>query len=61
MRDDLGRIGAGKKADLVLVDLALPQMNPARDRLHSFVYHAANRAVRQVFVDGRQVVGKSKS
>jgi 5-methylthioadenosine/S-adenosylhomocysteine deaminase len=60
MRDDLGRIAAGKKADLVLVDLALPQMKPARDPLRSFVYHAADRAVRDVFVDGRQVVGEGK-
>jgi 5-methylthioadenosine/S-adenosylhomocysteine deaminase len=60
MRDDLGRIAAGKKADLVLVDLALPQMKPARDRLRSFVYHAADRAVREVFVHGRQVVEEVK-
>ena len=60
MRDDLGRIAAGKKADLVLVDLALPQMKPARDPLRSFVYHAADRAVREVFVDGRQVVAEGK-
>jgi cytosine/adenosine deaminase-related metal-dependent hydrolase len=60
MRDDLGRIAAGKKADLVLVDLAFPQMKPARDPLRSFVYHAADRAVREVFVDGRQVVGEGK-
>ena len=56
LRDDIGRIAPGKKADLVLVDLALPQMLPARDPLRSFVYHAADRAVRDVFVDGRQVV-----
>jgi len=31
-------------------------MQPARDPLRSFVYHAADRAVRDVFVDGRQVV-----
>jgi len=60
MRDDLGRIATGKKADLVLVDLTLPQMIPARDPLRSFVYHAADRAVRDVFVDGRQVVAESK-
>ena len=60
MRDDLGRIAAGKKADLVLVDLAFPQMKPARDPLRSFVYHAADRAVREVFVDGRQVVAEGK-
>jgi 5-methylthioadenosine/S-adenosylhomocysteine deaminase len=56
LRDDLGRIAAGKKADLVLVDLTVPQMVPARDPLRSFIYHAADRAVREVFVDGRQVV-----
>jgi cytosine/adenosine deaminase-related metal-dependent hydrolase len=60
MRDDLGRIATYKKADLVLVDLAVPQMMPARDPLRSFVYHAADRAVREVFVDGRQVVADAK-
>jgi 5-methylthioadenosine/S-adenosylhomocysteine deaminase len=60
MRDDLGRIATDKKADLVLVDLTLPQMIPARDPLRSFVYHAADRAVRDVFVDGRQVVAEGK-
>jgi cytosine/adenosine deaminase-related metal-dependent hydrolase len=60
MRDDLGRISTDKKADLVLVDLTLPQMLPARDPLRSFVYHAADRAVLDVFVDGRQVVAESK-
>src|SRR5271169_2840428 len=60
MRDDLGRIATDKKADIVLVDLALPQMIPARDPLRSFVYHAADRAVRDVFVDGRQVVSEGK-
>jgi 5-methylthioadenosine/S-adenosylhomocysteine deaminase len=60
MRNDLGRIATDKKADLVLVDLAVPQMMPARDPLRSFVYHAADRAVRDVFVDGRQVVADAK-
>jgi cytosine/adenosine deaminase-related metal-dependent hydrolase len=60
MREDLGRIATDKKADLVLVDLALPQMMPARDPLRSFVYHAADRAVRDVFVDGRQVVAEGR-
>src|SRR5690242_13786424 len=60
LRDDLGRLAVGKKADIVLVDLACPQMQPARDPLRSFVYHAADRAVRDVFVDGRQVVAGGK-
>ncbi|TMJ54850.1 MAG: N-ethylammeline chlorohydrolase [Alphaproteobacteria bacterium] len=49
-----------KKADLVVVDLTVAQMIPARDPLCSFVYHAAERAVRDVFVDGRQVVAEGK-
>jgi len=56
LRDDLGRIAPGAKADLVLVDLTLPAMQPARDPLRSFVYHAADRAVRDVYVGGRPVV-----
>jgi len=60
LRDDIGRLAPGKKADLVLVDLATPQMQPPRDPLRSFVYHAADRAVRDVFVDGIQVVADRK-
>jgi cytosine/adenosine deaminase-related metal-dependent hydrolase len=56
LRDDLGRLAEGAAADLVLVDLAHPQMMPARDPLRSLVFHAADRAVRDVFVAGRQVV-----
>jgi 5-methylthioadenosine/S-adenosylhomocysteine deaminase len=60
MRDDLGRIAPGKKADLVLVDLTVPQMRPVRDPLRSFIFHAADRAVRDVFVDGQQIVAEGK-
>jgi 5-methylthioadenosine/S-adenosylhomocysteine deaminase len=60
MRDDLGRIAPGKKADLVLVDLTVPQMRPVRDPLRSFIFHAADRAVHDVFVDGQQVVAASE-
>ncbi|HLY45869.1 MAG TPA: amidohydrolase family protein [Stellaceae bacterium] len=60
MREDIGRLAPGAKADIVLVDLDCPQMQPARDPLRSFVYHAADRAVRDVFVDGRQVVADGR-
>ena len=56
LRDDIGRLAPGKKADIVLVDLECPRMQPARDPLRSLIYHAADRAVRDVFVDGQQVV-----
>jgi len=59
-RDDLGRIAPGKRADLVLVDLTLAQMRPVRDPLRSLIFHAADRAVRDVFVGGEQVVADHK-
>ncbi len=56
MRDDLGRLAPGAKADIVLVDLRHPQMMPVRDPLRSLIFSAADRAVRDVYVDGRQVL-----
>jgi cytosine/adenosine deaminase-related metal-dependent hydrolase len=56
LREDLGRLAPGMKADLVTVDLECPDMLPARDPLRSLVFHAAERAVYDVYVDGRQVV-----
>jgi 5-methylthioadenosine/S-adenosylhomocysteine deaminase len=55
-RDDLGRIAVGCKADLVAVDLTQQEMMPARDPLRSLVFHAADRAVSEVWVGGRRVV-----
>jgi 5-methylthioadenosine/S-adenosylhomocysteine deaminase len=55
-RRDIGRLAVGAKADLALVDTTLPSMRPLRDPLRSLIYAAADRAVRHVFVDGRQVV-----
>ena len=59
-RDDLGRLAPGARADLVVVDLTVPSMVPARDPLRSFIYHAADRAVHDVYVDGRQVVAAGR-
>jgi len=56
LRDDIGRLAAGAKADIVVVDAADPLMMPARDPLRSLVYTAADRAIRDVYVDGRKVV-----
>jgi cytosine/adenosine deaminase-related metal-dependent hydrolase len=56
MRDDIGRLAAGCKADIVAVDLTQPEMQPARDPLRSLIFHAADRAISEVWVDGRKVV-----
>jgi cytosine/adenosine deaminase-related metal-dependent hydrolase len=55
-RDDIGALAPGALADIVLVDLAHPLMQPVRDPLRSFVFHAADRAVRTVLVNGEVVL-----
>jgi cytosine/adenosine deaminase-related metal-dependent hydrolase len=60
LRQDIGRLAPGMMADIVMVDLECVEMAPVRDPLRSLVYHAAERAVRDVYVDGRQVVADFK-
>jgi 5-methylthioadenosine/S-adenosylhomocysteine deaminase len=60
MRDDLGKLAVGAQADIVLVDVNHPDMMPARDPLRSLVFHAADRAVKDVYVAGRKVVSDGK-
>ncbi len=60
MRDDLGKLAVGATPDVVLVDLHHPDMMPARDPLRSLVFHAADRAVKDVYVAGRKVVADGK-
>lgn len=55
-RDDIGRLCVGAKADLVLVDTKHPSMMPLREPIRSLVYVAADRAIRDVYVDGRLVL-----
>jgi cytosine/adenosine deaminase-related metal-dependent hydrolase len=55
-REDIGRLAAGCRADFVLVDVTHPMMRPARDPVRSLVYAAGDRAVKDVYVDGRKVV-----
>ncbi|MCI0546327.1 MAG: amidohydrolase family protein [Candidatus Rokubacteria bacterium] len=59
-REDIGRLVAGARADLVLVRLDNPWMVPVRDPLRSLIFHAADRAVRDVYVDGEPVVKEGR-
>ena len=59
-REDIGRLAVGCKADFVAIDTRHPAMQPLRDPLRSLVYAAAERAVREVFVGGEQVVADGK-
>ncbi len=55
-RPDLGRVAVGCRADFSLVDMTHPYMRPVHDPLRSLVYSASDRAIRDVFIDGEQVV-----
>jgi cytosine/adenosine deaminase-related metal-dependent hydrolase len=55
-RSDIGRLAPGAKADLSLVDLSHPAMQPVHDPLRNLIHCAAERAIRDVYVDGRAVV-----
>ncbi len=60
MREDIGRLAPGCKADFSLVDLAHPSLQPVRDPLASLVFSGLERPIRDVFVDGRQVVAEGR-
>ncbi|MFI5003313.1 MAG: amidohydrolase family protein [Reyranellales bacterium] len=59
-RPDLGKLESGCKADFSLVDLGHPYMQPAREPVRSLIYSASDRAIRDVYVDGVQVVRGGK-
>jgi 5-methylthioadenosine/S-adenosylhomocysteine deaminase len=59
-RPDLGRLVVGGKADIVIVDTKHPAMMPLREPIRSLIYVAAERAVRDVWVGGEQVVADGK-
>jgi 5-methylthioadenosine/S-adenosylhomocysteine deaminase len=61
LRDDIGRLKVGAKADLLLVDIKHPSMMPLREPLRSLLYVAADRAVRDVYVDGLRVVADGRA
>ena len=61
LRDDIGRLKVGAKADLVLVDIKHPSMMPLREPMRSLLYVAAERAVREVYVDGQRVVAEGRA
>ena len=59
-RDDIGRLAPGCKADFVSADIKDPSMMPLREPLRSLIFVAADRAVRDVYVDGERVVADGR-
>lgn len=57
MRDDIGRLAVGAKADFLMIDLDDPAMRPVYDPFRTLIYSADDRVIRDVWIDGEQVVG----
>jgi cytosine/adenosine deaminase-related metal-dependent hydrolase len=55
-RRDLGRIAPGARADLVVIDMARPHLQPVSDPLRTLVWNASGADVSAVMVDGRLLV-----
>ncbi|NKB71179.1 MAG: amidohydrolase family protein [Candidatus Latescibacteria bacterium] len=59
-RDDLGRIAAGAKADLLLWDATSTFMVPLRDPIKNIVYNAAAEDLQDVVIDGSWVMRQGR-
>ncbi len=55
-RDDLGRIEAGARADLVVIDMGKPHLQPVSDPLRTMVWNVDRADVDATLVDGRYLV-----
>ena len=55
-RHDLGRLAPGAKADFTVVDLSALHAGPIADPIGALVMNCIGNRVRDVIVDGRQVV-----
>jgi cytosine/adenosine deaminase-related metal-dependent hydrolase len=56
LRNDIGRLAVNAKADMVIVDTEHPLMRPGREPLRNLINVAAERSVKDVFIDGKPVV-----
>lgn len=55
-RSDLGRLAAGAKADVVIINLRSARLGPMRDPINALVEYASGADVETVVVDGEVVI-----
>ena len=55
-RDDLGRLAAGAKADITIIDLGALQTGPIDDPIRTLLYNTSGTSVRSVIVNGRTLM-----
>jgi 5-methylthioadenosine/S-adenosylhomocysteine deaminase len=60
MEREIGSLEPGKRADLVLYDLDVPEWRPLLDPVNNLVYAATGASVRTVVIDGRVVLDEGR-
>jgi 5-methylthioadenosine/S-adenosylhomocysteine deaminase len=60
MEEQIGSLEPGKRADLVLYDLDVPEWRPLLDPVNTLVYAATGASVRTVMIDGRLVLDEGR-
>jgi 5-methylthioadenosine/S-adenosylhomocysteine deaminase len=60
MQSKIGSVEVGKRADLIMIDLAAPHLTPLRDPIGLVVYAAGRSDVKHVIVDGEVVIKDRK-
>jgi 5-methylthioadenosine/S-adenosylhomocysteine deaminase len=60
MEDQIGSLLPGQRADILVVDLDLPNTTPCYDPIASLVYSGNERNISSVFIDGQLVLEDGK-
>ncbi|HWH79805.1 MAG TPA: amidohydrolase family protein, partial [Candidatus Binatus sp.] len=60
-RSDLGRLSAGAKADVVIINLRTTRYGPVRDPITALVEYGSGADVETVIVDGEVVIENGRS
>jgi 5-methylthioadenosine/S-adenosylhomocysteine deaminase len=60
LEHEIGSLEPGKRADLVLYDLDVPEWRPLLDPVNSLVYAATGASVRTVLIDGHVVLDEGR-
>jgi 5-methylthioadenosine/S-adenosylhomocysteine deaminase len=60
MEDLIGSIEVGKKADIIIVDLFKPHIEPVHDLVNNLIYCAKGSDVETSIIDGEVVLEKGQ-
>ena len=60
MEEEIGSLEVGKKADVVILDLNKPHLQPVYNIVSHLVYSATGADVRDVIIDGKVIIENRK-